>query len=40
MSKGAQAVIIIINCLWLAPLTGGVSLIVGVIALVMVLGDK
>lgn len=40
MSKWAQAVIIVINCLWLAPLTGGVSLIVGVIGLIMVLGDR
>jgi hypothetical protein len=40
MSKAAQAAVIVINCLWLAPLTGGVSLVVGLIGLIVVLGDR
>lgn len=40
MSKAAQVVIVIINALWLAPVTGGVSVVVGVIALIMIAGDR
>lgn len=40
MSNGAQVVIVIVNCVWLAPITGGVSLIVGIIGVVIVLGDR
>lgn len=40
MPKGAQAIIILINSILLAPLTGGVSIAIGVIVLMMVLGDK
>lgn len=40
MSKTVQVVVIVVNSLWLAPFTGGMSLLVGFIALVMVLGNK
>jgi len=39
MSKGAKVLIIAINCLWLSPLTGGVSMIVGIIGIIAVLGE-
>jgi hypothetical protein len=40
MNKGVQVGVIVINSLWLAPFTSGISIVVGVIALVMVLGHK
>lgn len=40
MSKTALVVLIVGNSLWLASFTGGMSLIIGIIALVMVLGSK
>ena len=40
MSKTTQVVVIVVNSLWLAHFTHGMSLLIGVIALVMVLGNK
>lgn len=40
MSKGTKIAVIIINCLWLAPFTGGVSLAVGVIGILMVASES
>ena len=40
MPKTTQVVVIVVNSFWLAPFTHGMSLIVGVIAIVMVLGNK
>jgi len=40
MPKLAKVIIIIINCAWLAPLTGGVYIIVGVIGVIAVLGEN
>lgn len=40
MPKIVQVALIVVNSLWLAPFTHGVSLIVGVIGLAMVLGNK
>lgn len=39
MSKGAKVGIIAINCIWLSPFTGGVSIIVGIIGIIAVLGE-
>ncbi len=39
MSKAVKVGIIAINCIWLSPLTGGVSIIVGIIGIIMVLGE-
>jgi len=40
MSKGAQVAIVVINCLWLAPFTGGISIVVGIVGVLMLASDR